>query len=81
MKRFGAISGLPAHRVIFQQHHKFYGRNSAGKYPLMCLFGSAKDFRRQARCSDIPTYAEPTRLDRICDSSNLLYLGVSLQQP
>jgi hypothetical protein len=22
------------HRVIFQQHDKFYGRNSAGKYPL-----------------------------------------------
>ena len=22
------------HRVVFQQHDKFYGRNSAGKYPL-----------------------------------------------
>lgn len=27
-------SWIGPHRVVFQQHDKFYGRNSAGKYPL-----------------------------------------------
>jgi len=27
-------SWVGSHRIVFQQHDKFYGRNSAGKYPL-----------------------------------------------